>query len=74
MAYVPQQAWIQNATLRSNIVFSGDLHVTKYKHVMQSCALARDLVVLPGGDMTEIGEKVRSGSRFLKLVINNKLQ
>ncbi|XP_030839751.1 ATP-binding cassette, sub-family C (CFTR/MRP), member 1 isoform X4 [Strongylocentrotus purpuratus] len=57
VAYVPQQAWIQNATLRSNIVFSGDLHVTKYKHVIQSCALARDLVVLPGGDMTEIGEK-----------------
>ncbi|XP_041474562.1 multidrug resistance-associated protein 1-like isoform X1 [Lytechinus variegatus] len=57
VAYVPQQAWIQNATLRSNVIFSKDLHVTKYKHIIKACALARDLEVLPGGDMTEIGEK-----------------
>ncbi|XP_071481121.1 multidrug resistance-associated protein 1-like [Diadema antillarum] len=57
VSYVPQQAWIQNATVRSNILFAQGMQVTKYKHVIQACALARDLEVLPGGDMTEIGEK-----------------
>ncbi|XP_071965517.1 multidrug resistance-associated protein 1-like [Antedon mediterranea] len=56
-AYVPQQAWIQNATLRDNILFGRELHESKYQRVVQACALATDFDMLPGGDMTEIGEK-----------------
>lgn len=59
VAYVPQQAWIQNATLRDNILFGQPYNEQKYCCVLEACALTPDLEVLPGGDMTEIGEKVR---------------
>ncbi|XP_071329266.1 ATP-binding cassette sub-family C member 3 isoform X2 [Trachinotus anak] len=57
IAYVPQQAWIQNATLRDNILFGKPYNEQKYRCVLEACALTPDLEVLPGGDMTEIGEK-----------------
>ncbi|CAH1274300.1 ABCC1 [Branchiostoma lanceolatum] len=56
-AYVPQQAWIQNATLRDNILFGKHLNNCQYKEVLEACALGPDLEMLPGGDLTEIGEK-----------------
>ena len=58
MAYVPQQAWIQNATVRDNILFGKLQNMTLYECVVESCALKPDLEILPGGDLTEIGEKV----------------
>ena len=56
MAFVPQQAWIQNATVKDNILFGKQFNGHK---TLQECALESDLEILPGGDMTEIGEKVR---------------
>ncbi|KAG6453078.1 multidrug resistance-associated protein 1 isoform X2 [Manduca sexta] len=57
IAYVPQQAWIQNATLQDNILFGKALDRHKYNTVINVCALKPDFEVLPGGDQTEIGEK-----------------
>ncbi|XP_055543163.1 multidrug resistance-associated protein 1-like [Wyeomyia smithii] len=57
IAFVPQQAWIQNATLRENILFGRGFDAQKYDRVLESCALKPDLAMLPGGDSTEIGEK-----------------
>ncbi|KFP60508.1 Canalicular multispecific organic anion transporter 2, partial [Cariama cristata] len=57
VAYVPQQAWIQNATLKDNILFGQASNEQKYQNVLEACALKTDLEVLPGGDQTEIGEK-----------------
>ncbi|XP_025902601.1 canalicular multispecific organic anion transporter 2 isoform X1 [Nothoprocta perdicaria] len=57
IAYVPQQAWIQNATLKDNILFGQTPNEQKYQNVLEACALKTDLEVLPGGDQTEIGEK-----------------
>ncbi|XP_069066294.1 multidrug resistance-associated protein 1 isoform X1 [Pleurodeles waltl] len=57
VAYVPQQAWILNATLKDNIVFGRDLSEGLYKRVVDACALRPDLEILPSGDRTEIGEK-----------------
>ena len=58
VAYVPQQAWIQNATLRDNILFGKRFHQTKYNTIIEACAMEPDLKILPGGDRIEIGEKV----------------
>lgn len=58
VAYVPQQAWIQNDSLRENILFGRPLQEHCYKAVMEACALLPDLEILPSGDLTEIGEKV----------------
>ncbi|KAK2189921.1 hypothetical protein NP493_93g00019 [Ridgeia piscesae] len=57
VAYVPQQAWIQNATVKQNILFSKDFRESRYRKVIDACALGPDLEILPGGDETEIGEK-----------------
>nr|XP_021410687.1 canalicular multispecific organic anion transporter 2 [Lonchura striata domestica] len=57
VAYVPQQAWIQNATLKDNILFGQAPNEEKYQDALEACALKTDLEVLPGGDQTEIGEK-----------------
>ncbi|XP_060696408.1 multidrug resistance-associated protein 1 isoform X2 [Hemiscyllium ocellatum] len=57
VAYVPQQAWIQNASLRANIIFGQELMGDWYRKVVEGCALLPDLETLPAGDETEIGEK-----------------
>lgn len=57
IGYVPQQAWIQNATLRNNILFGKPFDRLKYQRVVAACALKSDFAALPGGDNTEIGEK-----------------
>nr|XP_057912072.1 multidrug resistance-associated protein 1-like [Doryrhamphus excisus] len=57
MGYVPQQAWIQNATLTENILFGLERKESWYHRVLEACALLPDLEVLPAGDVTEIGEK-----------------
>uniref|UniRef100_A0A7N6BNZ9 ABC-type glutathione-S-conjugate transporter n=1 Tax=Anabas testudineus TaxID=64144 RepID=A0A7N6BNZ9_ANATE len=57
VAYVPQQAWIQNATVQDNILFGREKLKTWYHRVLEACALLPDLDILPAGDATEIGEK-----------------
>lgn len=47
-AYCAQQAWIQNATLRDNILFGLPYDEAKYDRVIDACALASDLEILPG--------------------------
>nr|XP_014086909.1 multidrug resistance-associated protein 1 isoform X2 [Bactrocera oleae] len=57
IAYVPQQAWIQNATLRDNILFGLEYDRKRYNRVIDACALRSDIDMLSAGDQTEIGEK-----------------
>ena len=63
MAYVPQQAWIQNNTVRNNILFGTALRQEEYDECVAACALTPDLDILPAGDLTEIGERVRTDKK-----------
>lgn len=56
-AFCPQYAWIQNASLKENILFGKDMDKDWYKSVIDACALQPDLDMLPQGDATEIGER-----------------
>ena len=58
IAYVAQQAWIQNATLQDNILYGKEMDKCLYYKVVENCALVPDLEMLPASDQTEIGEKV----------------
>ncbi|KAI5952286.1 hypothetical protein KGF54_003152 [Candida jiufengensis] len=49
--------WIQNATVRENIVFGKKFDLNKYRQVLYACALEDDIAILPAGDRTEIGER-----------------
>ncbi|GMS94758.1 hypothetical protein PENTCL1PPCAC_16931 [Pristionchus entomophagus] len=57
LAYVPQQAWIQNISVRDNITFGRAFDRQWYERVISACAIIADFSMLPHGDATEIGEK-----------------
>lgn len=57
LAYVSQESWIQNASIKNNILFGSPEDLIKYREVLKVCQLQPDLEILPGHDETEIGEK-----------------
>ncbi|KAF4627468.1 hypothetical protein G7Y89_g10688 [Cudoniella acicularis] len=57
VAYCAQQAWLVNANIKDNILFSAALDEKRYKEVIVACALERDLEILDAGDETLVGEK-----------------
>ncbi|XP_020828088.1 ATP-binding cassette sub-family C member 6 isoform X2 [Phascolarctos cinereus] len=57
VAYVPQEAWIQNASVKENVCFGQSLDIPWLDRVLEACALHRDLASFPAGIHTEIGEQ-----------------
>eukprot|EP00028_Trichosphaerium_sp_Am-I-7-wt_P005430 CAMPEP_0168519036 /NCGR_PEP_ID=MMETSP0405-20121227/7077_1 /TAXON_ID=498012 /ORGANISM="Trichosphaerium sp, Strain Am-I-7 wt" /LENGTH=1028 /DNA_ID=CAMNT_0008539499 /DNA_START=322 /DNA_END=3408 /DNA_ORIENTATION=+ len=57
VAYVPQQAWMQNAKIKENVYFGKTPDVKRYERAVAVCELSKDLEIFPAGDETEIGEK-----------------
>jgi len=56
-AVCTQEPFIQNKTVRDNILFGQKFDAERYQAVLQGCALSQDMAILPAGDQTEIGEK-----------------
>ncbi|OAX79950.1 hypothetical protein ACJ72_05730 [Emergomyces africanus] len=56
-AFCPQYAWVQNATVKENILFGKAYDDVWYNNVIDACALRTDFDMLPAGDGTEIGER-----------------
>ncbi|XP_061171411.1 ATP-binding cassette sub-family C member 5-like [Saccostrea echinata] len=56
-AYVSQQPWILNATIRENILFGEMYHEDRYNAAIEACCLQEDLETFVSGDETEIGER-----------------
>lgn len=57
VAYCSQSAWIQNLSVKNNILFGLPYEDEKYRRVIEATALQPDLEILPAGDETEIGER-----------------
>jgi ABC-type multidrug transport system fused ATPase/permease subunit len=57
VAYAAQESWVQNETIRDNILFGSPYHEQRYNKVIYQCGLSRDLTLFDAGDMTEVGEK-----------------
>ncbi|XP_019430887.1 PREDICTED: ABC transporter C family member 2-like isoform X2 [Lupinus angustifolius] len=57
VAYVPQVSWIFNATVRDNVLFGSAFDPARYGRSINVTELKHDLELLPGGDLTEIGER-----------------
>ena len=57
VSLVQQSPWIQNMTIRDNILFGLPFDKQKYKRVVSACQLTKDFEMLKGRDKTEIGEK-----------------
>ncbi|KAL1948837.1 hypothetical protein VTO73DRAFT_10643 [Trametes versicolor] len=56
-AYVPQSAWLRNASIKENILFDLPYVEERYLKVLEACALLSDLEILEDGDESEIGER-----------------
>jgi ABC-type multidrug transport system fused ATPase/permease subunit len=57
IAYVAQTAWLQNCSIRDNILFGLPFDEERYEDVLYMTALTRDMEILEFGDATEVGEK-----------------
>ncbi|KAM3522883.1 hypothetical protein NHJ13051_005408 [Beauveria bassiana] len=54
-AYVSQPPWVENRTIRENIIFGNEFDEDRYMAVLRACALERDLETLPHADMAMAG-------------------
>ncbi|CAD8103784.1 unnamed protein product [Paramecium sonneborni] len=57
IAYVSQKTWIQNATVKDNILFGLPFDQIKYDEAIKFSCLNEDIKILVKGDQTMIGEK-----------------
>ncbi|XP_069116549.1 ATP-binding cassette sub-family C member 10-like [Argopecten irradians] len=51
-----QEPWVQQATIRDNVLFGSPFNSNKYTQVLNAVSLHTDLHVLPDGDKTGVGE------------------
>lgn len=54
-ALVSQPPWIENCSIRDNILFGHVVNEARYHMVLHACALDEDLSMLPDGDATKAG-------------------
>ena len=57
VAYVAQQSWVMNASVKENIIFGHRWDPHFYELTVKACALSDDFKTLPDGDKTEVGER-----------------
>lgn len=57
VAFVAQNPWIMNATVKENIVFGYRYDSNFYEKTVKACALLDDFAQLPDGDETVVGER-----------------
>lgn len=56
-AFCSQHSWMQNASVRDNILFGREYDAVRYEEVLWACALQSDLEELANGDQTQVGER-----------------
>nr|GAT52587.1 multidrug resistance-associated ABC transporter protein [Mycena chlorophos] len=56
-AFVPQAAWLRNASIKDNILFNLPYDEERYNLTLEVCALVSDLEIIEDGDEAEIGER-----------------
>ncbi|KAI0022759.1 P-loop containing nucleoside triphosphate hydrolase protein [Xylariomycetidae sp. FL0641] len=56
IAYASQSPWLQNETIRDNILFNSPFEQIRYDRVINACGLPIDFNEFPERDETEVGE------------------
>lgn len=57
VAYASQTPWLQQKSIKDNILFGEEYNEDRYDETLEACALVPDLEMLEDGDQTEIGAK-----------------
>lgn len=76
VAYCDQTPWLQNQSIRDNIVSQNEHNPMRYKAVLHACALEEDIAQLPAGDATLVGSSgnALSGGQRQRVVSRQELQ
>ncbi|KAE9376415.1 ABC transporter-like protein [Stipitochalara longipes BDJ] len=71
-AFVDQSSWIQNTSIRNNIIGISDFEPEWYAKVVHACALDTDIETLPEGDNTKVGSAgaALSGGQKLRIALS----
>jgi ABC-type multidrug transport system fused ATPase/permease subunit len=71
VAYCAQQPWLQNGTIRENILFGESYHPKRYEKIIETCALKADIEMMPSGDLTLVGERGHnlSGGQKMRIAV-----
>ena len=56
-AYVSQEAFIMNETVRENILFGEPFNKERYDNIVSACEMLSDMELFINQDMTQVGEK-----------------
>ncbi|XP_058056609.1 ABC transporter C family member 8-like [Anopheles bellator] len=62
-SYCAQTPWIQNDTIRNNILFGQPYDQPRYEAIISACCLEKDFRTFPDGDERVIGEGSLSGGQ-----------
>ncbi|GAA5868025.1 hypothetical protein JCM8547_000783 [Rhodosporidiobolus lusitaniae] len=57
LSYAAQSPWLQDTSIRDNILFGEEYDEERYNQTIFACSLEDDLKALPEGDETRVGEK-----------------
>ncbi|PMD49040.1 ABC transporter-like protein [Hyaloscypha variabilis F] len=70
-AFVDQSSWIQNTSIRNNIIGVSDFEAEWYAKVVHACSLDTDIETLPEGDSTKVGSAgtALSGGQKLRIAL-----
>ncbi|KIK70420.1 hypothetical protein GYMLUDRAFT_234888 [Collybiopsis luxurians FD-317 M1] len=71
VAYAAQESWLQNGTIKDNILFGNPFNAERYRRVIYQCGLEPDIKLFEAGDLTEVGEdgKVLSGGQRARITL-----
>ncbi|KNG83009.1 hypothetical protein ANOM_009592 [Aspergillus nomiae NRRL 13137] len=67
IANVTENPWIENSSIKDNIIFGLPFDIARYNSVLSACALLEDLRLLEDGDLTEVrpnGVNLSGGRRW----------
>lgn len=56
VGYCGQTPWLQSMSIRENILFAAPYEETRFKQVLEACALVPDMLTFKNGDLSMVGE------------------
>ncbi|KAL7935404.1 P-loop containing nucleoside triphosphate hydrolase protein [Trichoderma chlorosporum] len=75
VCFISQTPWIENATIKNNVLFGLPFDPIRYEKVLHACALSQDLSLFEDGDETEVGAQgvTLSGGQKWRLTLARAL-